>query len=103
MLVRCPASYKAPLDRPLRGSRTSGTAPAVTVSQSWRVLGGSMKFVRQSRRFGVISEPNVKPLAAATLFNAAGNNVYGVALGGGWPTRRPGRPWPSGLSSGCAR
>ena len=40
-----------------------------------------MKFVQQSRRLGVISEPNVKPLATATLFNAAGNNVYGVALG----------------------
>ena len=29
----------------------------------------------------VLSEPNVLPLAAATLFNAAGNNVYSVALG----------------------
>ena len=35
-------------------------------------------------RFGTLSEPNVKPLATATLFNAAGNNVYGVALG--WTT-----------------
>ena len=40
-----------------------------------------MKSVLQSRRLSVISEPNVKPLATATLFNAAGNNVYGVALG----------------------
>ena len=40
-----------------------------------------MKFGLESRRLGVISEPNVKPLATATLFNAAGNNVYGVALG----------------------
>ena len=40
-----------------------------------------MRFGLESRRLGVISEPNVKPLATATLFNAAGNNVYGVALG----------------------
>ena len=40
-----------------------------------------MRFGLRSRRLGVISEPNVKPLATATLFNAAGNNVYGVALG----------------------
>lgn len=32
-------------------------------------------------RFGVLREPNVVWLATATLFNAAGNNVYGVALG----------------------
>ena len=32
-------------------------------------------------RLGILGEPNVKPLATATLFNAAGNNVYGVALG----------------------
>jgi MFS family permease len=29
----------------------------------------------------VLGEPNVLPLASATLFNAAGNNVYSVALG----------------------
>ena len=40
-----------------------------------------MRFGLRSLRLGVISEPNVKPLATATLFNAAGNNVYGVALG----------------------
>ena len=33
------------------------------------------------RRVSIVAEPNVKPLAAATLFNAAGNNVYNVALG----------------------
>jgi len=32
-------------------------------------------------RLHVLSEPNVLPLASATLFNAAGNNVYSVALG----------------------
>ena len=29
----------------------------------------------------MLREPNVRPLSTATLFNAAGNNVYGVALG----------------------
>jgi MFS family permease len=33
------------------------------------------------RRLQILSEPNVLPLASATLFNAAGNNVYSVALG----------------------
>jgi hypothetical protein len=32
-------------------------------------------------RFAVLAELNVLPLSVATLFNAAGNNVYGVALG----------------------
>ena len=33
------------------------------------------------RQLPVLGEPNVKPLAAATFFNAAGNNIYTVALG----------------------
>ena len=35
---------------------------------------------RLRERFGIFSEPNVKPLAAATLLNAAGNNVYVIVL-----------------------
>ena len=33
------------------------------------------------RQLPVLNDPNVKPMAAATLFNAAGNNIYTVALG----------------------
>ena len=40
-----------------------------------------MQIVGLRSRFRVLSEPNVVWLATATLFNAAGNNVYGVALG----------------------
>ena len=36
--------------------------------------------VRLRERFGIFSEPHVKPLAAATLLNAAGNNVYVIVL-----------------------
>lgn len=36
--------------------------------------------VRLRERFGILSEPNVKPLASATLLNAAGNNVYVIVL-----------------------
>lgn len=36
--------------------------------------------VRLRGRFGILSEPNVKPLAAATFFTAAGNSVYVVVL-----------------------
>lgn len=31
-------------------------------------------------RFGMLSEPNVKPLASATLLNSAGNSVYVIVL-----------------------
>ena len=40
-----------------------------------------MRIADLRTRFGVLSEPNVAPLATATLFNAAGNTVYGIALG----------------------
>ena len=40
-----------------------------------------MQTVGLRNRFGVLREANVVWLATATLFNAAGNNVYGVALG----------------------
>ena len=40
-----------------------------------------MQIVGIRARFGVLSEPNVVPLSLATLFNAGGNTVYGVALG----------------------
>lgn len=36
--------------------------------------------IRFRERFGILSEPNVKPLASATLLNAAGNNVYVIVL-----------------------
>ena len=36
--------------------------------------------LRLRERFGILSEPNVKPLASATLLNAAGNNVYVIVL-----------------------
>ena len=42
-----------------------------------------MKFlgdIRLRERFGILSEPNVKPLASATFLNAAGNNVYVIVL-----------------------
>ena len=31
-------------------------------------------------RFAILNEPNVKPLALATLLNAAGNNIYVIVL-----------------------
>ena len=34
-------------------------------------------------RLGILSEPNVKPLATATLFNAAGDNVSTNRLSAG--------------------
>ncbi len=81
MLVRRRASYKASARSPATGSPNIEDGACCYSESSLACPRGSMKFVRQNRRFGVLSEPNVKPLATATLFNAAGNNVYGVALG----------------------
>ena len=39
-----------------------------------------LRDIRLRERFGMLSEPNVKPLASATLLNAAGNNVYVIVL-----------------------
>ncbi len=42
-----------------------------------------MKFlgdILPRERFGMLSEPNVKPLASATLLNSAGNSVYVIVL-----------------------
>ena len=48
-------------------------------------------------RLGILSEPNVKPLATATLFNVAGNNVSSSRLSAG--LSEAGSRW-SGMLSG---
>lgn len=49
---------------------------APQIGRWMRTLGN----IHLRERFGILSEPNVKPLAAATMLNAAGNNVYVIVL-----------------------